>query len=1344
MSPESFGRYQVIERLGGGGMGDVFKAKDPDLDREVAVKHVKLSSSVHHEEWYARFKREVQAGARLNHPNLITVYDVDLDHSPPYVVTELLLGGALYDYLRKKKPHHWKTVLLTLYPLGEALAYAHQVGIVHRDLKPQNIMFDENNQIKLVDFGLAHRNDDQTLTNTGVAFGTVGYMSPEQAKGKNVDARTDIFALGIVLTEFILGRNPLRRDSALSTYSATVSDKEIDISDLSPQIPDNVLAMIRKAIAKDRNERYATMELMLEDWKKCLHGEEEDPTQLSWSTPSSNSGSTADWTNSSKIVIETGNIFIPRKVRDVLETMFPKADRLSVERQFGAGLSGGYVYRLRATENGRQKLPTVVKVAHMRLIREEKEAYRKWVGETLPHVAQLDEVVSHPPTASVWDGLRYKLVGGGTFEVQSLYSYAQQASKEQLHRVLNDRLQELLGMNWWFDNKLDNTLWMQHDYDRILPINIWVEEASVPADVTPVSIGIETGVTSRVKSGDYVRFSGMKVTEADSEKCEVTFNIDTNKDWPVYSYRVRLVGVDDIRKYNYVRSSDEVIVGRVVKTRHEQLVTSIQKHVSSDIDDTMERISLPQKPEVMLPNPLQAYEKILYQPIQAKYSIIHGDLNLENILVDPGTGEVNLIDFATVRQGHAIHDLLRLETEVVSKLIPEALQQAELPVSTMRHIYHTLYFAAHHANWQATLLSEMPPPLEKPLMMLIAIRAMARDCLVRGTNWNEYYKGLMLYLLGALKFKNLDEIETTPSPKEVLFWTAAVVTEIVETPPVVPPPPPPIVVPVSKKQKPEKTGSAMTYVVVLTLLVAMLVGGYFMLRSIPSQPGRPPGALPGILTDVTERVTIDSAGQGKPTPIAEETTLVFEGDTVATSDDSGARLLCNCKQFAIGPNANYDINCHDPESTFYDQFLDEEASEAENCTTQQLLIDTKLENQAQTSLSFVNVKIILKGIREDQQTIPLLLSPRETAIIETRPTFTWRAPITGSAEVYQLYIERPGEERELLGETSETELSFPADAAPLEPGQTYEISLFADGKDTSCERAEGAFNFACTELSVLDADAVAEVNDAIASVQTLGLSDVGEHQLLAQVYQQNGLFDAALNELNAAAAVLPSNDIRRIEVHQSLGDLYFRAELYTLAEENYQTAFEAAEARDDAQAQGDATVGLANVATALEEEELTTQLLSQAEATYQTALDDALTRDDVLAQASAKVKLANIALAQEEDARVYQLLREAEMQYRTIGLTQQADRLNEERTQLLREAASTYEIDLENAKIRDDAQAQGDATVGLANVAMGRDQIEHAVELLTEAEALYREADAIEQADEVVAKRAELEAQLAK
>lgn len=775
MSPESFGRYQVIERLGGGGMGDVFKAKDPDLDREVAVKHVKLSSSDHHKEWYARFKREVQASARLNHPNIITVYDVDLDHSPPYVVTELLLGGTLHDYVRQETPRDWKSILGILYPLGQALAYAHKVGVVHRDLKPQNIMFDKNKQIKLVDFGLARRNDDPSLTNTGVAFGTVGYMSPEQAKGKNVDARTDIFALGIVLTEIILGRNPLRGESILSTYSATISDKEIDISDLSQQVPDNVLAMLRKAIAKDRNVRYATMDLMLEGWKDYLRGDDEEPTQLRWSTRPLNSGSTTDRTNSSDIVVETGNIFIPPEVKRVLEAMFPKADRLSIERQFGAGLSGGYVYRLRATENKRQKLPNVVKVAPARLIREEEEAYTKWVGETLPHVAQL-EMVSRPPLGSAWDGLRYKLVGGGTFEVQSLYSYAQQASKEQLHRVLNDRLQNLLGMNWWFDNKLDNTLWMQHDYDRILPINIWVEEAPVPTDVVPISIGIETGTTSRVKSGDYVRFSGMKVTETDSEKCEVTFNIDTNKDWPVYSYRVRLAGVDDIRKYNSRDVND--LTWRVVTTRHEQLITSIQKHVSPNIDDTASQLSLPQKPEVILPNPLQAYEPILYQPIRAKYSIIHGDLNLENILVDPATGEVNLIDFATVRQGHAIHDLLRLETEVVSKLIPEALQQAELPVSTMWHIYHTLYFAAHHANWQDTLLSEMPTPLEKPLMMLIAIRAMARDCLVRGTNWNEYYKGLMLYMLGALKFKNLNEIETTPSPKEVLFWTAAVVTEI--------------------------------------------------------------------------------------------------------------------------------------------------------------------------------------------------------------------------------------------------------------------------------------------------------------------------------------------------------------------------------------------------------------------------------------------------------------------------------------------------------------------------------------------------------------------------------------
>ena len=222
MIPEQIGRYRILAPLGKGAMGEVFKALDPDLGREVAIKVITQSGAggVVQE----RFRREVQLAAHLRHPNIITVFDVGLDRQPPFLVTELLAGGTLREYL-EQGASPWEEALALLQPICEALSYAHEAGIVHRDVKPSNIMFadDVGRAIKLADFGLAHRQDDDHLTESGGIVGTIAYMSPEQANGEAVDARTDIFSLGLILFEAIAGFNPLRGQTASQTLRNAIS-----------------------------------------------------------------------------------------------------------------------------------------------------------------------------------------------------------------------------------------------------------------------------------------------------------------------------------------------------------------------------------------------------------------------------------------------------------------------------------------------------------------------------------------------------------------------------------------------------------------------------------------------------------------------------------------------------------------------------------------------------------------------------------------------------------------------------------------------------------------------------------------------------------------------------------------------------------------------------------------------------------------------------------------------------------------------------------------------------------------------------------------------------------------
>ena len=207
MTHEQVGHYQIRALVGRGAVGEVYRAYDPRLDREVALKRITLPDSVSYDQWRQRFRREVQAAARLNHPHIITVYDVDLESDPPYVVMEWLAGGTLKEWLQEHTPLPWSEALALLRPLGEALAYAHQAGIIHRDVKPANVMFvgDEARTLKLVDFGLARWETSSLVTQAGGVIGTPAYMSPEQARGEMVDARSDIFALGVILYEAIVG-----------------------------------------------------------------------------------------------------------------------------------------------------------------------------------------------------------------------------------------------------------------------------------------------------------------------------------------------------------------------------------------------------------------------------------------------------------------------------------------------------------------------------------------------------------------------------------------------------------------------------------------------------------------------------------------------------------------------------------------------------------------------------------------------------------------------------------------------------------------------------------------------------------------------------------------------------------------------------------------------------------------------------------------------------------------------------------------------------------------------------------------------------------------------------------
>ncbi len=262
LTGHSLGRYQILEQLGQGGMATVYKAYDTRLERDVAVKVLRTDqfAPATLERILKRFEREARALAKLTHPNIVGVIDYGEHEGAPYLVMEYLPGGTLKQRLGKPMP--WQDALRLLLPIADALNYAHQHNILHRDVKPSNILLTENGQPMLTDFGIAKildLEDGQTLTATGVGVGTPEYMSPEQGLGKPVDARTDVYSLGIVLYELVTGRKPFQADTPMAVVLMQATEPLPRPTHFVPDLPEAVEKLLLKALAKQPQDRYASM-----------------------------------------------------------------------------------------------------------------------------------------------------------------------------------------------------------------------------------------------------------------------------------------------------------------------------------------------------------------------------------------------------------------------------------------------------------------------------------------------------------------------------------------------------------------------------------------------------------------------------------------------------------------------------------------------------------------------------------------------------------------------------------------------------------------------------------------------------------------------------------------------------------------------------------------------------------------------------------------------------------------------------------------------------------------------------------------------------------------------------
>ena len=263
-------RYEIIEKVGNGGMATVYKAEDKVLKRNVAVKVLKDEFTTD-EEFIKRFEIEAQSAARLTHPNIVSIYDVGSEDNLYYIVMELIRGKTLKEIIVEERgPLPWKWSVNVAIQIASALEMAHKNNIIHRDIKPHNIIITEDGIAKVTDFGIAKAVSNSTITAFGTTIGSVHYFSPEHARGGFTDAKSDLYSLGVVMYEMVTGRVPFDADTPVSVALKHMQEEPEEPIELNPNLPSAVNRIIMKALKKDTTLRYQSATDMLADLRQAL------------------------------------------------------------------------------------------------------------------------------------------------------------------------------------------------------------------------------------------------------------------------------------------------------------------------------------------------------------------------------------------------------------------------------------------------------------------------------------------------------------------------------------------------------------------------------------------------------------------------------------------------------------------------------------------------------------------------------------------------------------------------------------------------------------------------------------------------------------------------------------------------------------------------------------------------------------------------------------------------------------------------------------------------------------------------------------------------------------------
>lgn len=465
------------------------------------------------------------------------------------------------------------------------------------------------------------------------------------------------------------------------------------------------------------------------------------------------------------LFVNDEGILLSRAEQEVLARLFVGYERLVVKSELGGGFGGGRVLLVRPITAVSADLPAIVKLGQAVIIQQEWEAFSHYVQRKVPKVAQIEGEPQFTADSS-WGGIRYPLVGDGYFSIESLGAFCRRADDEDVLYVLEHQLFPSLGALWQGSQPV-------HEYafgrslDAMLPVNLVV---------TYRKLGTAALAPDREQQwevGDEVTLSNLLLTEVDSVAGELTLDLPPDENNPAGGWRIRVTAVPNVGDYQIGEMLLQPISGVIAATRNTIFQTQLAHIFNTSVSATTDTFTLPETGS--LPNPIVHLPAILKQRGDVRVGIVHGDLNLENVLVefDHKSRNIHLIDFANARGDWILHDLLRLETNVWLHLVPEEMKRHGRSLADLSHLVASLQTAVAHPDQ-----IEIPVGLAKSFHILLAIRRQAQHLLMSPQIWDAYWQGLTAYLVGALKFHNLGRLSSAPLPKKVAFVTASLVQQI--------------------------------------------------------------------------------------------------------------------------------------------------------------------------------------------------------------------------------------------------------------------------------------------------------------------------------------------------------------------------------------------------------------------------------------------------------------------------------------------------------------------------------------------------------------------------------------